>query len=234
MPVANYAETSYQWTITCGNNCSKLFLFRAVNAHGPPSEQSHGGFYTRVFRILNPKSSSVTAALITTNLVESNMTPSTGTSSVTTSAPSSFPSSMPSAPSPATSLVTTSVPSQATAGNNAQSTSDTDRVNSSRSSDSSAHVIGIGVGVGVGVAGLLVGCFFLWRRYHKRMKEKYSQPRSDTASSVGEWHDSGAAFQTAESRPQVAYSEAPAKEATAPVEAPAQPIERQELPVGIT
>ena len=231
MPVANYAETSYQWTITCSNNCSKLFLFRAVNAHGPPSEQNHGGFYTRGFRILNPTSSSVTAALITTNLVESNVTPSTGTSSVTTSAPSLFPSSMPSsAPSLATSLV----PSQATAGNNVPSTSDTDRANSSRSSDGSAHVIGIGVGVGVGVAGLLVGCFFLWRRYHKRMKEMYSQPRSDTASSVGEWHESGAAFQTAESRPQVAYSEAPAKEATAPVEAPAQPIERQELPVGIT
>jgi hypothetical protein len=44
----------------------------------------------------------------------------------------------------------------------------------------------VGVGVGVGVALLLIGGFFLWRRYHKKLKARYSQQPPAAGSHPGQ------------------------------------------------
>ena len=59
---------------------------------------------------------------------------------------------------------------------------------------------------------LSIGAFFFWRRYHKRMKEKYSRPQSGFANGSGAWYEQGSLVGTAaqpyqrEAQPVEAYS----------------------------
>ncbi len=203
MILANYAGLSVEWQVNCYNKCSEPFLLRAVNAHASAAEQSGGGFYSLQFWIHSVDSFSKTATSSTnTPSVTGGLVPTT----------SSLHTSNPTSTTPSTPEASTSSASGGHHGNN------------------SSTPIGVGVGVGVGVALLLVGGFFIWRRYHKRMKEKYSH------SSPLEIDQPHSSWQQSPGNPATdvdnhfPVSEAYAPEAKPLAEAPDRSFDPQELP----
>ena len=147
--------------------------------------------------------------------------PSASTSSGHVTSTTSLTTSLTLASSSPLSASTRSSSSQMTPNSTANGTS------SNTGGSSKGTAIGVGVSVGVGVALLLVGGFFLWRRLHRKRKEKYSRPQSTT-----EYHERGSRNQTsgtlwAPSPPTV--FEAPMSETRSPVEAPGRQMDPQEL-----
>ena len=109
------------------------------------------------------------------------------------------------------------------------STSPSNTPSPAGSGSNNSVAIGVGVGVGVGVALLGVGGFFLWRRYHKKMKEKHARPQSEAVSSTPghaslSWFDATPSTTNAKWAPPE-YQQGPVEAYTGPentlVEAPA-------------
>lgn len=165
---AGFTGTSTDWVITCNPNCLRPFSFRAVNATGTQQELLDGGFWSRLYWIRPSASPSSTSSTSTQSST------STSSSSQSTSTKSSTTAS-------GTSSTTNSSKGGSNSGNSSKDTA-----------------IGVGVGVGVGVALLLIGGFFLWRRYHRKLKARYSRPPTVTGSEIEAWPQPSWSYQGGE------------------------------------
>ena len=151
---AGYRERSYEWEVECDPDCRAPFSFHAVNARGTEEEQLIYGFWTRPFWIKPAESSTVSASTASASL-------SVSSGLVT-----------------ASSIATTPV-AEATASPSAAAPSAAPKIASKENGQQdSGHytTTGVGVGAGVGVILLVATAALFWQRYHRRMKEKYSQP----------------------------------------------------------
>jgi hypothetical protein len=125
-------------------------------------------------------------------------------------------------------LLPSSASQTSTSRSTKASTSPSSTPSPAGSGSNNSVAIGVGVGVGVGVALLGIGGFFLWRRYHKKMKEKYARPQSEAVSSTpghGSWSWFDATPSTANAKwAPPGYQQGPVEAYTGPentlVEAP--------------
>ncbi len=146
----NYFKQWYYWQVNGGNDLSKPFLFRVVNANGTELAQATGGFQSEQFWI-SPTSSGSSATPVTSSLSSTSLSSAT----------------------PPPTAVNGVTPS-----NKASFTAKSKSTGKTGSGLSVGAEVGIGVGIGVGVTALLlVGAFFLWRRHQKKKAERDAPPQ---------------------------------------------------------
>lgn len=155
--LANYADTSTEWTVDCGQHCSVPSMFRAVGAQASPEDQRRGGFLSRQFWIWPTATSGSLGTAATIMVSSSDQQRATILHT-----------------SPSDQDVNTI--DQMRTGSNLPATATTGSAASNQHGSDDRTSVGVGVGVGVGVALLLVGAFVLWHRYRKRTKDPYADP----------------------------------------------------------
>ena len=181
---ANYAKNSISWTVTCPNNACQYPLLFRAVNAQGSDDEQQHGGFYTRQFWIRPTT-------------ESTTTLSTLTSVSTTG-----------------NLLPSSASQTSTSTTMKASTSPSSTSKPAGSGSDNSVAIGVGVGVGVGVALLGIGGFFLWRRYHKKMKEKSSRPQSEVVSSTPghstwSWFDASASTANAKYAPPPQYQQGP-------------------------
>ncbi|THV65973.1 hypothetical protein D6D27_10323 [Aureobasidium pullulans] len=228
--VSSYSTPWYNWEVKCGQNCTKPFLLRAVNAAGSDFDQQHGGFYSYQFWI-KPADGAIKTTTVPFTIVstEADLAPtasapsaSSSTSSATSSSAATSSRSTASDVLEPTSVHTTTSAIAPTI--NSADTNESTPAENSSSSTAPALSIGVGVGAGVAAALICLGRVFLWRRHHRKIKDTHPRPPPIEMYGQG-WQKH---YETSVMYPPSRM--ASSSKSMAPAEAPGWPMDPYELP----